>query len=126
YFIASNNLDLSLSGARQCRNADSTALLEFNLVNGAPPSVISAVSYPAGVTGYVEETISNTLLINYAQTGMYVFMVTDFCGNTATDSVYLTLDNCLVSVPNVITPNGDGVNDLFVITGLEYHPNSIL
>lgn len=126
YFVESQGLDLNLQGARQCRNADSTALLEYVIANGAAPITISSVTLPSGVTGFVEETISNTLLVNNAQEGMYVFEVTDFCGNTNQDSVYLNLDNCVVSVPNVITPNGDGQNDLFVITGLEYHPNSIL
>ncbi len=126
YVVESQGLDLNLHGARQCRNADSTALLEYAIVNGAAPITISSVTFPSGVTGYVEETISSTLLVNMAQEGMYVFEVTDACGNTNQDSVFLNLDNCVVSVPNVITPNGDGQNDLFVITGLSYHPNSIL
>jgi gliding motility-associated-like protein len=126
YFIASSNLDLSLNGARQCINNEATALLQYILTPGAEPTEITAVSMPDGVSGYVQESISSTFLINQAESGFYVFMATDACGNSVMDSVYLTLDNCLVSVPNVITPNGDGVNDLFVISGLEYHPNSIL
>jgi gliding motility-associated-like protein len=126
YFIASSNLDLSLGGARQCINNENTALLTYTLIPGAEPMTIEAVAMPDGVSGFIQETISNTFLINQAESGFYVFMVTDGCGNTDIDSVYLTLDNCLVSVPNVITPNGDGVNDLFVISGLEYHPNSVL
>lgn len=31
-----------------------------------------------------------------------------------------------VVVPNVITPNGDGKNDVFIIDGLELHPNHTL
>ncbi len=35
------------------------------------------------------------------------------------------IDPCpIISVPNVITPNGDGINDDFVIKNLNYFPNS--
>lgn len=53
-------------------------------------------------------------------------MVTDQCGTVAEDSVALTLLTCGVTIPNVITPNGDGANDLLVFNGLSFHPNSEL
>lgn len=37
----------------------------------------------------------------------------------------LVLDNQII-IPNVITPNGDNKNDLFVIRGLDFYPNSQL
>jgi gliding motility-associated-like protein len=40
------------------------------------------------------------------------------CGTDAAE-VAVTLDPCLVDFPNVITPNGDDVNDAFRIEGLE-------
>lgn len=39
-------------------------------------------------------------------------------------TIYVTDQN--VIIPNVITPNGDGINDYFVITNLQDYPNSKL
>lgn len=52
--------------------------------------------------------------------------VSDFCGTSTTDSLFINLEFCSITVPNVFSPNGDGINDLFVITNIERLPNSRL
>lgn len=48
----------------------------------------------------------------------------DSCNNEASDIKILNvLPPCMVEIPNVITPNGDFVNDYFKIKNSSYHPN---
>jgi gliding motility-associated-like protein len=56
-----------------------------------------------------ENERSNRLVVT--KPGMYAATVT-IDGCTMTDTVYVNKD-CYVDVPNVFTPNGDGVNDFF-------------
>lgn len=56
--------------------------------------------------------------------GNYTVTVTDECGRTAQDVAVITTI-CDVVIPNVITPNGDGRNDKFVIEGILYVSNTV-
>lgn len=56
--------------------------------------------------------------------GNYTVTVTDQCGRSAQDVAIVTVI-CDVVIPNVITPNGDGSNDKFVIDGIIYVSNTV-
>lgn len=48
--------------------------------------------------------------------GTYILSVVDSCGQMATDSIHLATrycGPCHLDIPNLFTPNGDGVNDVF-------------
>lgn len=52
------------------------------------------------------------------QGGLYVLAVTNECG-TAQDSIFVKSGTCKIYLPNVFTPNNDGINDVFKALNLE-------
>lgn len=61
--------------------------------------------------------------------GLYTYSVTvtDGHGCTASAAVtYTVIRKALLDVPTLFTPNGDGVNDVFYIPGIESYPNNEL
>jgi gliding motility-associated-like protein len=57
----------------------------------------------------------------------YSVTVTDGHGCTASDEVnYTVIKKAVLDVPTLFTPNGDGVNDVFYIPGVESYPNNEL
>lgn len=49
------------------------------------------------------------------QSGEFFVQTTDFNGCKSADFITVTLIDCDVFIPNVFTPNGDGMNDAFVV-----------
>jgi gliding motility-associated-like protein len=76
------------------------------------------------LVGSLTDSISNSHSLNaYVSTtvegvNIYEITVTDLCGNIASDTViYDVSSGCELTVPNIFTPNGDGNNDVFVVSG---------
>jgi len=68
----------------------------------------------AGFATYKWQNGSAEPQLRAASEGVYWVTVTDNNGCQATDSVLLHQCELLVWMPNVFTPNGDGVNDVFL------------
>ncbi len=59
------------------------------------------------------------------RSGDYVFIITDSNNCTKTTTITVHDDTChLVQIPDVITPNGDGYNDQWMIKGLDIYPQA--
>ncbi|MCZ4223302.1 CehA/McbA family metallohydrolase [Pedobacter rhodius] len=61
------------------------------------------------------------------QNGTYKVVVTNANGCTAEQSVVITvIDDYKLEASTVVTPNGDGYNDKFIIKNIDYYPNNTL
>jgi gliding motility-associated-like protein len=85
---------------------------------------ISAYSSVAEAT-YLWNTGSTSTSILVQDSGLYYVTVTGLC-NDDSDSTMVTLEDCTLSLTNVVTPNGDGFNDFLVFPNLNYYPESTL
>jgi gliding motility-associated-like protein len=109
-----------------CTNADTVQLsLEFPPYFQFPSdtllcdSALLNLGYDFDDTRYLwqDGSTGNSFLVS--EPGEYILNLQNACGSM-TDSIRVDYRYCgEIRIPNVITPNGDDVNDLFKIKGIE-------
>lgn len=91
-------------------------------------TIISTIISGTPVYTYSWSRGDNSQHLTNVLAGNYSLVVTD--GNGCSKSEHIVVGNigdvCAVVIPNIITPNGDNMNDNFVITNLEFFPKNNL
>jgi gliding motility-associated-like protein len=117
--VVDNPVSLSLEGPEtHCIGED--LILTPTIIGGAAP-----FSYSWTGNGALNSNPqTGELTVTSPETGDFSLLVTDGCNQQESASVFIDVIGCSITIPNVITPNGDGKNDQFIIENLEYHPNT--
>ncbi len=112
-----------------CIRMDSTTILfeAYPLINLGPDQIICEdstilIEVDTGYYSYLWQDGSTNHYFNVSDSGTYHVSVETFNGCLSSDSIDIDLINCQLGGPNgiinIITPNGDGSNDYFVIENL--------
>jgi gliding motility-associated-like protein len=98
-----------------CDEAGETAVLWASVQNGVPP-----YNYnwnPLQLANNDSITVDGSHL--NPNLNLWFVIASDQCGNNITSPPILVYEQCPIAAPNVITVDGDGVNDFFVVKNLE-------
>jgi gliding motility-associated-like protein len=107
-----------------CKDVDDNIIIVPVLTGGN--GTVNYTWYENSSAIIIDQMANGTITVLGAVSGPYIITVIDQCGLMDIDTANIVVEDCTPVVPNVFTPNGDGVNDYFVITNLELHPNSEL
>lgn len=87
---------------------------------GTPP-----YSYNWNINGQLSvNNQTGSATVTNPTSGDFSLSLTDGCNQQSNYSKFIDVIGCSITIPNVITPNDDNKNETFVISNLEYHPNT--
>ncbi len=105
---------------------DSNKVVPLVVTSGYEPYTINWINPIGGLVPY--DTIGYNYYVHGSEANQYNYQikVKDGCNLKDSATFDITVVDCTVIVPNVMTVNGDGVNDVFKIQGVEYFSNTIV
>lgn len=110
-----------------CNGSDNGSLKV--LVNGGIAPYTFEYQYNDSLMGYTPlilpfDTIDT---LNNLKPGNYIVTVTDFYNRVFQDTINIGIEyegDCLLKIYSGFSPNGDGVNDTWIIDGIEFYPDN--
>jgi len=106
---------------------DSIKKITLDVTGGKPNYTINWMIPPSGIKPF--DTINRIYFFTQSlipNTNTYTISVTDQCNKTNTISIIINAIDCNITIPNVVTANGDNINDYFKINGILNFPSSTL
>lgn len=82
--------------------------------------------FPSESVSYTWLFFGSTQDVPIAESQEMILIATSAAGCSFMDTIYVMAVNCSDELPNVMTPNGDGINDYFVIDEAIAFPNNQL
>jgi gliding motility-associated-like protein len=136
--LAPGEYDLTIIDGNFCLNVFSIIVVEPDTLHAK--ATITEASCDGSSTGSVllegvggtppyefawEDFVGGALVENLAK-GIYLVEISDSRGCNLDTSVYVGVDEGCLDLANIITPNGDGLNDVWVIQAVERFPNIVV
>ncbi|HSH67210.1 MAG TPA: gliding motility-associated C-terminal domain-containing protein, partial [Bacteroidia bacterium] len=94
-------------------------------IGGNPTTTSVGSSIVWTPSTYLDDPFISNPVSSPLNTTLYVVKITSAQGCVSTDSVLVTLQPT-IEIPSGITPNGDGKNDVWILSGIELFPNCIV
>lgn len=96
----------------------------FNTKDGTATAAVQNGNLPISFEWNDPETQTSATAVGLSGNQEYTVIVTDAIGCRLTESVFVQPTQGCFFIANVITPNGDGANDTWVLGGLELYPGA--
>lgn len=106
----------------------SAAVMSNDVYSNAAISIVSGPSNGTAVVN-ADGSITYTPAADFSGTDVIMYQICDSICVNACDTVTLlinVMDDKVLDIPQGFSPNGDGINDLFVIDGLSGYPDNEL